>query len=134
MSDRPGRVCSSCGLTLSGAPGVLCLTREGHAKGRVQTPTREELLSLCERGVVPEKKWWDRDSASAQRQLGECRALLAAGCDFDVEPEIKHNAWWVHVFFRGFDAFEYGEQAMSHESFYVPTSERLEARPDGDWY
>jgi hypothetical protein len=30
--------------------------------------TREELLSLCEQGVVPVQKWRDRDTPSAQEQ------------------------------------------------------------------
>ena len=50
-------------------------------------PTRDELVDLCDRGVVAHSHWRNRDSAEAQRQLGECRALLLAGCDFRIADE-----------------------------------------------
>lgn len=99
-------------------------------------PNREELLALCDRGFIPEARWSNRDSSSALRQLGECYALLRAGCDFWVEPALKHGAHWVHVDFDGFNSFEYGRDNTPKESerFYVPTQESLDANKDGDWY
>jgi hypothetical protein len=99
-------------------------------------PTREDLIDLCERGVVPHDRWHNRDSSGAQRQLGECLALLRAGCEFEVArtPESTGSTWWIEVWFRGFDAFEYGERHESNETFYVPTKERLEGVNGGDWY
>lgn len=32
--------------------------------------TREELISICERAIVPQSKWWDRDSEQAQAGVG----------------------------------------------------------------
>lgn len=94
--------------------------------------TREDLLTLCERGFVPESAWRNRDSSAAQRQLGECYALLRAGCIFFIKEET--DTLWVDVEFLGFDAFEWGDHARDHERFYVPTASRL-ARADGrDWY
>lgn len=40
---------------------------------------REELIALCERAVVPVEQWSDRDSADAQKQVGEALVLLRAG-------------------------------------------------------
>lgn len=98
--------------------------------------TREHLLALCERGFVNEDHWHDRDSSRAHRQLGECYALLRAGCEFWVEPEVKHHAHWVHVHYYGFDSFEYGRNEVPKESdsFYVPTAESLAASAGRDWY
>lgn len=100
------------------------------------TPDREQLIELCERGIVPEVKWSNRDSSAAHRQLGEAWALLRAGCDFHVSPEVEHNAWWVHVDFDGFNRFEYGrdEAPKETERYYIPTAESLAAADDGDWY
>lgn len=97
-------------------------------------PKREHLIDLCERGVVPENRWYDRDSATAQRQLGEALALLRAGCDFRLSaaPASDPDTWWVQIVFKGFGYFDWGGE-LDDELFYIPTSERLERR-DGDWY
>lgn len=97
-------------------------------------PTREELIELCDRGLVPQERWWDRDSAKAQRQLAECGALLRAGCDFRLatRPVSTDRTWWVEVEFKGFDWFEI--HLMSTELYYLPTAERLAERTGGDWY
>lgn len=96
-------------------------------------PDREQLLSLCESGFVPEERWSNRDSSSAHRQLGEAYALLKAGCDFTVYDQ-KHKSWWVAIQFKGFDAFEYGEHHTTSESFYIPTAESIARADGGDWY
>ena len=99
----------------------------------MSTPTREELIKLCKRGVVPVDLWSNRDSSAAQRQLGEACALLAAGCEFHVEPEPKHDSWWVTVIFPGFGYFDYGG-SEDDERYYIPTRERLTKRKGKDWY
>jgi len=48
--------------------------------------TREELIALCEAALVPESEWRNRDSAGAQRQIGEAWALLRAGCPYRILP------------------------------------------------
>lgn len=57
-------------------------------------PTREDLLALCERAFVPHDRWRNRDSSSAQRQLGEAYALLKAGCDFYVSGKSDTGTLW----------------------------------------
>jgi hypothetical protein len=99
----------------------------------VETPgefDRDILLGICERAFVPQESWHDRDSAFAQRQLGECYALLKAGCDFSVE--VKDETIWVDIHFQGFAYFEEG--GLSHDRFYLPTKERLANAKGGDWY
>ena len=101
-------------------------------------PTREDLIALCDRGVVLQKHWHNRDSAEAQMQLGKCRALLLAGCDFRIEGDeaefTKSDAetWWVEVTFEGFNYHEFGERQTS--TFYVPTAARLDKYAGADWY
>lgn len=96
-------------------------------------PTREELVSLCERGVVPVEKWADRDSPSAQLQLGQAWALLKSGAEFTVTRESDPNTWWVVIDFPSFDSFEYDRSLyFQHERFYIPTETRL--REGQDWY
>lgn len=98
--------------------------------------SREELIALCDRGVVSQDKWSDRDSAGAQRQLAECRALLLAGCDFaqskGVRPKSDDSTIWVDVMFHGFQWFEC--DSIERDLFYVPTAKRLDEADGGDWY
>jgi len=100
------------------------------------TPTRQELITLCNRGVVPQTHWHNRDSAGAQIQLATARTLLLAGCEFrldDTEPTISDkNTWWIEVTYKGFNYFEEGE--LSTKLFYVPTDVRLIQTAGKDWY
>lgn len=41
---------------------------------------REELIELCERAIVDEGKWKNRDSHYSQLNIGKAWALLKAGC------------------------------------------------------
>ena len=99
-----------------------------------KTLDRATLLDLCERGFSPQASWHDRDSSSAHRQLGECYALLKAGCDFSVAPAEKYGSHWVRIAYRGFASFEWGEGHEDSEEFYVPTAERLDRAAGRDWY
>lgn len=104
-----------------------------------QAPTREELLVLCERGFVPEDEWHDRDSARAQRQLGEAYALLRSGCAFEVAatPESTADTWWIEFTFKGFDYFEGtldGLGDLETDTRYIPTAARLDRTAGRDWY
>lgn len=100
--------------------------------------TREQLISLCERGRVPQDKWVNRDSANAQQQLGEALALLHAGCEFMViengSLKTTEKAIWVEITFHGFSYFEYGEGSEERDTFYIPTDLRLEQCEGEDWY
>jgi hypothetical protein len=101
--------------------------------------TREELLALCWASFVPQEKWRDRDSASAQRQVGELWTLLRAGCRFEVlemDPDLPINerTVWVRVSFDGFQSKENGQREMDRDTFYLPCWLRLEAKPGEDWY
>lgn len=111
--------------------------------------TREQLIGLCEQARCPEERWSDRDSASAQRQLGEAWALLSAGCTFLVlpnrgrpEPHSSHlvtdeQTIWVSIESKGFNYFEGdsdGLGPLDEDSFYLPTDARLSAADGEDWY
>jgi hypothetical protein len=98
--------------------------------------SREDLLSLCSGGIVPESSWRNRDSAGSQQQLGEAWALLSAGCRFDVLQsgllKTDEKTVWIEIEFKGFGYFEQGE--ISAETYYIPTRERLIAAKGEDWY
>lgn len=99
-------------------------------------PDRESLIQLCTDGVVPERLWHDRDSADAQKQLGEALMLLRAGCEFTFsgDPKQTESMYWIRVTYRGFDAFEMGRDYLTTDLFYVPTRSRLDACAGKDWY
>ena len=105
--------------------------------------TREDLIKICEQAFVPENMWHDRDSESSQRKLGECYALLKAGCDFRVVYDddlcgTDENTIWLYVYSNGFSWFEdWGEDRyLSKEKhhYYLPTQKRLDEANGGDWY
>lgn len=107
-------------------------TRRRQPAVPVAQPTREELIALMDRAVVPQEKWHNRDSASAQRQLGEGRALLLAGCPFVFDDDCDQDTWWITISYKGFDWFE--QHIPSSDTCYIPTAKRLEARAGEDWY
>lgn len=105
--------------------------------------SRDELVALCEAGIVPEEKWSNRDSYSSQTKLGMAWALLKAGCDFKVlyaDPEspswslgTDEDTIWIEIYSKGFHYFEWGE-GKEEDTFYIPTRKRLKSRKGRDWY
>ncbi len=98
--------------------------------------TRDELIAICERGIVPQEQWLNRDSAGAQRQLGEAWSLLKAGCLFRVLTSgsliTNEDTIWVEFTINGFNFFESGQAET--ETAYLPTPARLARSQDEDWY
>ena len=99
----------------------------------VKTMTREELIERCEQAIVQVGNWENRDSPEAQRQVGECWALLKGGCPYRIveETEFRLPVIWVAIVHPTYDSFEY-DAAHSESRFYLPLAERIS--PDGDWY
>lgn len=105
--------------------------------------TREELIAQCEKAIVPEERWRNRDSAGAQMKLGQCWALLKAGCPFRIltaendsnDGTVVTNAdtIWVEVSFDGFNTFE-GSGKQEVEFMYIPTDKCLQEANGEDWY
>lgn len=100
---------------------------------------REDLIALCERAVVPVEDWRDRDSADAQKQVGEALALLRAGAEFSLasDPKQTEDTIWIHCYYPGFNAFEYGRGERANwesDLFYIPTAARLDRVGGKDWY
>jgi len=97
--------------------------------------TREELIAICEAAIVPMKHWYDRDSASAQRQVGDCWVLLRADVPFRIEKDTDHRTIWVeHYDIEGFQYVELGKDFKETELSYLPTPKRLEEAAGKDWY
>ena len=97
--------------------------------------TREELIALCERGVVPVSQWFNRDSAGAQIQLGKALALLRAGAEFYTagDPADTDQTIWISITYPGFAHFDWDGE-WEHDTFYIPTDARLRDRAGKDWY
>ncbi len=99
--------------------------------------TKEDLLLMCDRALVTQDKWSDRDSHSSQVKVGELRQLLLCGCEFKILIGVgscttDEDTIWIEVKSKGFQYFEVGE--WEEETYYLPTEKRLEENKDGDWY
>ena len=96
--------------------------------------TREELISICERGQVPYNKWMDRDSYSSQQELHIIKLCLIGDCKFEIRPQnskdcaTNEDTIWIDIFY---DDWENGESWHTH---YIPTEKRLKEGEGGDWY
>lgn len=102
--------------------------------------TRENLIGICEKAIVQESKWGDRDSHHSHIGVGTVWALLKAGCAFEIKdnPEgiccTDDKTIWIEIFARDFSAFENGEERGCGEQYYLPTEARLKEAEGGDWY
>lgn len=102
------------------------------------TYDRDSLISICERAFVPQQHWRNRDTSSAQRQLGEAYALIKAGCEFHIlrgDGGIATNdhTIWIQIEFKGFAFFDY-DGSTENETYYLPTTQRLDRVAGKDWY
>jgi hypothetical protein len=107
--------------------------------------TREELVAICERAVVPRDEWSNRDTPHTHEKLGLCWVMLKAGCPFHVHrpaPQgsksgchTDHETIWLTIEWPDFNDFEYGTGMNSQsDTFYLPTPKRLDERQGRDWY
>lgn len=96
--------------------------------------TREQLIENCERGIVKEHLWRNRDTAEAQKQLGVACALLKAGCEYSIMNNWPfEDSTSIEVRYKGFRHFDYGGN-MDRDTFYIPTKEKLDKVNGNDWY
>ena len=100
--------------------------------------SREYLIEICEKAIVPVERWNNWGTPHAQQSVGRCWALLKAGCEFEVDAkETTEETIWLNINTPTFNTFEYGEEDGDFnelESFYLPTEKRLKDRGDRDWY
>jgi len=105
--------------------------------------TRDELISICERAIVDQDKWNDRDSSEAHTKVGMTWAFLRAGCVFTILSDVSehslntdHRTIWLEFKYKGFFWFEdFSEDAeLQTETAYLPTPERLDNCEGHDWY
>lgn len=106
--------------------------------GTIKTDyTRDELISLCERAVVPEEHWHDRDSCQSQAGVGKAWALLKAGVPYKVltsgDCATDDRTVWLEFYPMDFNSFEEGER-RGCELIYLPTQARLDGAGGKDWY
>jgi hypothetical protein len=120
------------------------------------TPSREYFINICERAIVPQDKWDDRDSEASQKGVGRAWQLLKCGCEFTIvtkEIQKDHHSnretWVLHFKVHNFMWFENcHEEDEKHPgytmdssgeflSMYLPTEEVLELAAErglADWY
>lgn len=107
--------------------------------------SREELIKLCEKAIVLEKNWIDRDSSYSQKEIGEAWALLKAGCDFRILREgcgctqSDEKTIWIEINYCGVGYFEGSGDlekpaGKESETYYIPTEKRLKEANGDDWY
>ncbi len=111
--------------------------------------TRKELIEICEKAIVSQSKWNNRDSAESQIGVGKCWSLLKSGCKFEVAT--KENATgdcitnegtiWIQFWVKDFnwgENLDYEEYPDGIDSsnyfFYLPTTKRLKDKEGKDWY
>lgn len=102
------------------------------------TYTREALIDICERAIVPHDRWSNRDTPDAQKGVGEAWALLKAGCDFtviygDSSIGTDDRTIWLRIAHDSFVTFDYGG-SQDDELIYLPTPKRIDANEGKDWY
>src|SRR5258705_8782759 len=101
--------------------------------------TRKELIDICEKSIVNQSKWENRDSASNHINVGKCWTLLKSGCKFEIATKEKefisncitdNDTIWIQFWVKDFcwhdtldaDEEEYPNGVQSSEYFfYLPT-------------
>lgn len=100
--------------------------------------SREKLIEICERAIVPHEAWHDRDSYSAQNGVGQLWAMLKANAPFAVQTTgtncvTDERTIWVRITAEGFASFDWGG-GPENEVYYLPTEKRLTETAGRDWY
>lgn len=105
---------------------------------------RDELIEICERAVVPEDKWRNRDSPATQIKVGMAWVLLKASCDFRIMPEKPEGVAsgcftdtrtiWLEIDRKTFNTFETDRDDRDELTVYLPTPAKLDANKGSDWY
>jgi hypothetical protein len=102
--------------------------------------TREDLIAICEKAIVPVSKWSNRDTPQSQEGIGKVWVLLKTGCPFTViyeedSPGVITNerTIWLRITSPVFSTFDSGRPEYE-ELFYLPTLTRIEACSGEDWY
>jgi hypothetical protein len=103
--------------------------------------TREQLIDICEKAIVPEEKWGNRDSALAHQKIGMAWAYLKAGVPFKVTRQgdspycvTDSHTIWLEFSVKDFGCWDYREGERGIETAYLPTKKRLAERKGEDWY
>jgi hypothetical protein len=91
--------------------------------------TRQDLITICERAIVPLAKWSNRDTPQSQKDVGKVWALLKAGCPFTIIREedspgvvTDETIIWLEI------------RSPHTEIYYLPTLAKIERSSGEDWY
>lgn len=105
--------------------------------------TRDELIKICERSIIPVDKWSNRDSPIAQGRVYKALGLLKANCQFSInyagdDDDIgacvtDERTIWFTITYPNFGTFD-NDHDHTNELFYLPTQRRLDECSGEDWY
>lgn len=111
--------------------------------------TREELIAICQRAVVPVKDWRHLQAAEVHEKHGLCWVLLTAGCEFTVQPAAPEGTRrscatdaqyiWVFIAWPDVSDLRLGTRPKAPAgsncaAFRLPTPARLDEAAGKDWY
>ncbi|TAK59544.1 hypothetical protein [Methylobacter sp.] len=107
--------------------------------------SREQLIDICERAIVPHGRWSNRDTPHSQRDVGQAWAYLKAGCVYKVKTKENNtvagsacntdeHTIWIEIIHKSFASMEDDEVQLERTTFYLPTLKRLESYDGRDWY
>lgn len=126
-----------------GSEDNSAVARKDEEMSKIKTDyTREELIELCEKAIVSHDEWNNRDTSSAQSDIGSVWVFLKAGCDYRILHEGNTNdkycktdtdTIWIQIAYSGFASFENGTEP-EWETFFLPTPAKIEACGGLDWY
>jgi hypothetical protein len=92
--------------------------------------TREQLIELCDKAIVPFEKWQNRDTPKAQSDIGTIRAYLKAGCKYRIVTDMPGDpeTIWLQIHHYQF------EDGADWHLYYMPSQKKIDAANGGDWY
>lgn len=104
--------------------------------------TREYLIDICEKAIVPVNKWGDRDTPRSMANVGITYVYLKAGCEFRIltkeigrrEPITDDSTICLEIKSPTFRSIEYGNREGEWDHYYLPTNKRLQEAKGNDWY
>jgi len=109
--------------------------------------TRDELIDICERAIIPQKLWEQAQTEKVQKDIGRCWQLLKCRCDYQIIGILTEGLIGIHFFVHSQEWFEHGDNpedtseytGFSFDSdkndlgFHLPTPDRLEKFIGKDW-
>lgn len=114
-------------------PSECPITQPQPVEGDDTDYDRGKLIDICERAIVRQDEWGNRDTPHAQQKVGMAWAMLLSGHEYTIRrtPEHEGDSCITDDYTIWLD-IEVGK--WSEDTFYLPTESRLETYINRDWY